>query len=45
MSLTKEPNITSFHCRLNDMVVSLEGLNRSLAQSTSELWSCKVAQK
>jgi len=45
MLLTKtlKPKTKIFlYCRLAE---SLEGLNSSLAQSTSGLWSCKVAWK
>jgi len=42
MSPTKTQNIF-FQCNLTRLAKSFEGLESPLAQSTGELWSCKVA--
>jgi len=44
-SLTKNPKTKNyFSLQTRRSAESFEGLNSSLAQSTGELWSCKVAQ-
>jgi len=40
-----KPKPYIFSLRTRRLAVSFEGLNSSLAQSTGELWSCKVARK
>jgi len=47
MSLTKNPipkTKTIFLLQTQRLGESFEGLNNSLAQSTGELWSCKVVR-